>query len=225
MIIAVLTSQSLALNNLPVNGFDGAILILLGFGIFRGRKNGMTKEIVPTIQWVCMVAAAGLTYTLLAQVYVKSCGLKSDLAAILSYLSIAMVIFFIFSGIKKVLAPRLAGSNIFGGGEYYLGMPSGMIRYACIAIFVLAFLNAPYYSPAQIAATKAYNQRWYGGGIYDGDYLPDVHSVQETVFKKSFSGPYIKDYLGMLLIQTGPDSKGAAAPVQQAKQPVIHMGN
>ncbi len=26
--------------------------------------------------------------------------------------------------------PRLTGSNFFGSGEYYLGMVSGLIRYA-----------------------------------------------------------------------------------------------
>jgi hypothetical protein len=38
--------------------------------------------------------------------------------------------------------------------------------------------------------------------------------VQESVFKKSFTGPYIKDYLGPLLIETAPPN--AAKPEQTA---------
>ena len=219
------------MDNLPVNWFDFALLGLLGFGIFRGRKNGMSKEVLPTLQWITIVVAAGFTYTMAAQFYNTTCGLGELLSAILGYLSVALAVWFVFSLIKKALAPRLTGSSVFGGAEYYMGIPSGMIRYACIVIFALALINSRHYTAADIAAQKAYNQRWYGGGLYSGDYIPDLHSVQEGVFKKSFTGPYIKDYLGMMLIQTGPDSAqgapGAKGPTaEKAKpQPVIHIGN
>ena len=223
MIIAALT-QSLSLDNLPVDWFDVTLLCVLGFGIFRGRKNGMTKEILPMVQWLILVVAAGLGYPLLAQFYVSTCGMGKLWGALAGYSSIALAVFFIFSLIKKVVMPRLTGSNIFGSSEYYLGMPSGMIRYACIVIFFLALIHAKFYSPAEVAANKAYQERWYGGGIYSGDYIPDLHTVQEAIFKKSFTGPYIKDYLGMLLIQTGPDSGSDSSQPKKA-QPVIHIGN
>jgi uncharacterized membrane protein required for colicin V production len=213
------------MDNLPVNWFDGALLILLVFGLFRGRKNGMTKEILPTIEWVCVVAAAAFTYNLVAQFYHGTCGLSELWSATLGYLSVAIVVLFIFSLIKKALMPRLTGSNIFGSAEYYLGMPSGMIRYACIALFFLALANARHYTAAEIAAKKAYNERWYGGGMYSGDYVPDFHSVQDAVFKKSFTGPYIQTYLAVLLVQTTPDSSAPQAAQKKQAQPVIHIGN
>lgn len=219
--IAALT-QTLSLDNLPVNWFDAALVVLLGFGLFRGRKNGMTKEVLPTIQWLVVIAAAGMAYAPLAQYYATQCGLSNLWAGVLGYLTIALFVFMLFSAIKKALMPRLTGSNVFGGAEYYAGMPSGMIRYGCIVVFVLALLNARSYSPAEILKQKLYNQKWYGGGIYSGDYVPNLHSVQEAVFKKSFTGPYIKDYVGVLLIQTGPDTTRTA---QAKTQPVIHIGN
>ncbi len=219
--IAALT-QTLSLDNLPVNWFDAAILVVLGFGIFRGRKNGMTKEVLPTMQWLIAIVAAGLAYDPLAQYYAGKCNLDKLWAGVLGYLTIAFLVFMLFSGVKKVLMPRLTGSNVFGSAEYYAGMSSGMIRYGCIIVFVLALLNARSYTTAELLQRKLYNQEWYGGGIYSGDYVPDLHVVQEAVFKKSFTGPYIKNYIGMLLIQTGPDT----ATAKQAKaQPVIHIGN
>lgn len=229
--IAALTTQSLSTDNLPINWFDGALLGVLGFGLFRGRKNGMSKEVLPTLQWITVVVAAGFTYTFAAQFYSTTCHLGELASALLGYLSVALVVWFVFSLIKKALASRLTGSDVFGSAEYYMGMPSGMIRYACIVIFALALINARHYTAAEIAANKAYNERWYGGGLYSGDYIPDLHSVQEGVFKKSFTGPYIKDYLGVVLIQTDPDapagSKGAKGPTAEkaAPQPVIHIGN
>jgi uncharacterized membrane protein required for colicin V production len=216
------------MDNLPVNWFDFAILGLLGFGLFRGRKNGMTKEVIPTIQWICMVVTAAFTYPLVAQFFNGTCGLGQAWSGTLGYLVVAMVVWLFFSFIKKALAPRLEGSNIFGNSEYYLGMPSGMIRYGCIVLFFLALMNAPVYTAADIAATKAYNQRWYGGGMYSGNYVPDFHGVQEAVFKNSFTGPYIKDYAAIMLVQTdagkgGTTQTAKAAP--QKAQPVIHIGN
>jgi len=220
--IAALT-QSMSTDKLPINWFDVTILVVLGFGIFRGRKNGMTKEVLPVIQWIIVIVAAGLGYGTVATFYNNTCGLSKLWAGVLGYLSIALAIFMIFSVVKKVLMPRLTGSNIFGSAEYYSGMPSGMIRYGCVLIFALALLNARSYSAAEILQKKIYNERWYGGGIYSGDYVPDLHGLQDSVFKESFTGPYIKNYLGVLLIQTGPDD--STGPAKPKPQPIIHIGS
>ena len=182
-------------NHLPFGWFDLVLLVVLGFGLFRGRKNGMTKEVVPLLQWLAIVLVCGLEYKWVGQIFINSAQLGKTAGYILGYLSLALVVYFVFLLIGNVLKPRLTGSNIFGGGEYYLGMLSGVIRYGCILIFVLALLNAPYYSAADIAQTKAYNARWFGGGEagFSGDFFPTLQSVQEDVFKKSFFGPLHPD--------------------------------
>lgn len=225
MIAAV--TQSFTTDNLPVNWFDAFLLIILGFGIFRGRRNGMTKEFLPLLLWLGIVIGGGLGYPLVAQLYSSYCGLGKLWSALLGYVSITMVVLFIYSLLKKPLLPRLTGSNIFGGAEYYLGMFSGLIRYACIVLFFMALINAKYYTAGDIAAKKAYNARWYGGGIYSGDYIPDLNSLQDAVYKKSFTGPYIKQYADIMLIETGPDAAGGggggSGPSKQPT-PVIHIG-
>lgn len=226
--IAAAASSSYSLANLPFNWFDVALVAVLAFGIFRGRKNGMTKEVVPLFEWIIIVIASGLGYPLLAGIYHDNCGLDKLLSALLAYLSIALVIFLVFVAIKKALVPRLTGSNIFGSAEYYLGMFSGMIRYACMLIFALALINAKHYTSAEIAAKKAYNERWYGGGIYSGNYIPDLHGVQEAIFKQSFLGPFIKSYMDFLLIETAPgddSGSGSGSHGPPKPNPVIHIGN
>ena len=81
-------------------------------------------------------------------------------------------------------------------------MMAGPVRFACVLLAVLALLNAPTYSQADIQARQEYNNRWYGGGQkgYNGNYIPDLPTIQESVFKKSFAGPLIKNYLGRLLV-------------------------
>jgi uncharacterized membrane protein required for colicin V production len=189
----------LAPNALPFNWFDIIVVTLLVIGLIHGRKNGMSKEVVPALQWLTVVLVCGRGYPMVAPLIMKYCQVPLLWGAILGYLALGMAVFFVFSMIKKVLSPRLEGSSVFGAGEYYLGMLSGMILFACRVLVVLALLNARYFTKAEIQARYSYVQRWYGS-----TYFPDLHSVQEQVFVRSFVGPYIKEYLSDELIDTAP---------------------
>jgi hypothetical protein len=90
-------------------------------------------------------------------------------------------------------------------------------------LFVLALLNARVYSPAEIAQQASFDQKNFGGGVYQGNYFPRLSQVQASVFKQSFLGQRIKDHLGVLLINTGQPGAGGAQPPR--KQPVIKIGN
>jgi uncharacterized membrane protein required for colicin V production len=217
--IAVVTAS----HKLPANWFDVVLVALVAFGFWRGRINGMTKEIVPTVQWLAIVTTGGFCYKMLGDLLLQQGVIRSvfgksineKTAAYLSaYILIVVVIAIFFSLIKGPLRVRLEGSTIFGSTEYYYGMISGIIRYACILIFFLAMLNAPYYSAAEIQATKAYNNRWFGGGLagYSGDYFPTISELQITVFKDSLTGPFIQSNLNVLLVNSVPPGGPVAKP-------------
>lgn len=223
MIAAATSTHGWSQDRLPFNWFDVALVLVLAFGLFRGRKNGMSKEILPFFQWFSVMLAAGLAYPILANVLVNSAGLRRSAGTlILAYLVIVALVLFIFSMIKHSLKSKTGGSSFFGSAEYYFGMISGAIRYGCIAVLFLALLNAPVYTAAEIQAQKAYNNRWFGGGEagYSGDYIPSIASIQEAVFRKSMVGPYIHDFLAPVLIN--PQNGGGLPP---AKAPVVHMGS
>jgi uncharacterized membrane protein required for colicin V production len=219
MIAAV--PQSMSFNNLPFNWFDVTFMVVLCFGLWRGRRNGMSKEAMPVFQWLSLVLVCGMYYSLIAPTYANTLGTGKLASAMLGYGTLALAVWMVFYILKGIFVPRLTGSNFFGGGEYYLGMVSGMIRFTCMLLAALALLNAPYYTTADIQAHNAYVQRWFGGGLYSGNFFPDVNTVQEQVFKKSFTGHYITNYMGTLLIETAPPS----AKPQQKKKPVIHLGH
>jgi uncharacterized membrane protein required for colicin V production len=207
--------------------FDAVVIVALGFGLFRGRRNGIAKELVPTLMWITLVVVSGLCYPLGAQAFINYLSWGKMLSSILSYVIIAVVIYVIFSIVNRAVTAKLVASNVFGSGEYYLGMPAGMIRFSCILLAALALLNAPFYSAADVAARNAYVAKTYGGGQsgFSGDFFPSLQSIQEQVFKQSFTGPYIKTCFAPVLINVkGADVKGKNA-VPQQKQPVIHMGN
>jgi uncharacterized membrane protein required for colicin V production len=207
-----ISMQSLASNSMPLSWFDAVVILVLVFGLFRGRKNGMSKEILPLSEWFAVVFICGLFYTFAAQWIDRLAGTGVLLGNILGYMLLALVIFLFFTMIKRPLGQRLYGSNLFGNAEYYLGMPSGMVRYACVLLVVLSFLNARHYTPAQIQASNDFQERWYGS-----HFFPDLYTVQDQVFNKSFTGPYIKKYLSVLLMEpatSGATTLEAASPAQ-----------
>jgi uncharacterized membrane protein required for colicin V production len=218
MIAAAVQKSTSWWPNLSFNWFDVAIVLVLGFGFWRGRKRGMSREALPTAFWLVAVIGGGFGYQPLGDLLQSTGWLKKafgnsvnerTLAYVLSYFFIILVAFTIYSLLAKHFREKVSGSNAFGSGEYYLGIISGMIRYACITIFFLALLSAPYYSAADIAAQQAYNNRWYGGGLkgYNGDFIPSVAEVQQAVFKSSIIGPAIQSNLSALLIQSSAPGK------------------
>jgi uncharacterized membrane protein required for colicin V production len=184
---------------LTANGFDIVVIVMLVFGFYYGRKNGMSKEVLPSLQWLSVVIVSGLFYPVAAQLLFNTAPLKLLTSYVLGYVILALAVFFVFSFLKRTLGLRLFKSNLFGSAEYYLGIPAGMVRFACIVFFALAFLNARHFTPEEIKAHNDYEQRWYGS-----NFFPSLYTVQDNIFKKSFTGPYIKEYLGGLLIKSTP---------------------
>ena len=213
MIAAVV--QKTAFQNFSLNWFDVALGLIIAFGFWRGRKRGMSREFLPVFFWLTLVLAGSYGYEWVADQLVHYGVIKSvfgkafnehTASYLTGYLLIALVVQIIFSILNRMFKAKLEGSNAFGGSEYYFGIAAGMIRYACMVIVALALLNAPIYSAADIAAAKAYNNKWFGGGMKDfsGDFIPSVQEVQASVFKESLMGPLIKDKLSLLLINAAP---------------------
>jgi hypothetical protein len=108
-----------------------------------------------------------------------------------------------FAFLKKSLGGKLVGSDLFGRSEFYLGMMAGMVRWTCMLIVGLAVLNAREFNSAEIKSKIEYQKNVYGS-----DFFPELYSVQESVFSKSLTGPFVKKYLSALLITpTAPEKK------------------
>lgn len=198
------------------NWFDLALVFIVAFGFWRGRKNGMSKEFVPVLQWLVTVIGGAVGYRPLGDLLIRQGVVKyvfgknfEELTAayLTAYLLIALVVLVVFSTFKRKAKARLEGSTLFGDSEYYLGIVAGVLRYFSILLFALALLNAPVYSQADILRAKAYNNRWFGGGLsgYSGDFFPSVSEVQASIFKDSLTGPFLKNGLSVLLINTVSD--------------------
>ncbi len=190
--------------SLPVGVFD---LILVGFltlGVLRGRKQGMSEELLSLLKWLAVVFVCAAAYEPLGQIFVSNTTVFSSLSCyLMAYVAAALLVLAAFAGIKRALGGKLLGSDIFGSAEYYLGMGSGLVRFGCILVAVLALLNARQYETAEVREMENYQNEQFGK-----NYFPTLHTIQAIVFEDSLSGQWIKGSLSFLLIKpTKPEDR------------------
>jgi len=190
-------------NHLPVNWFDFAVVIILIFGYSRGRKHGMSVEMMYLLQWIAMIFGAAYAYKPCGDYLAGSTVISHLTCYIIAYLVTLIVIRIVFLLIRRAIGGKLVGSNVFGSGEYYLGMLGGVLRYACILIAVLALLNSRHYTVKEILTREKYIN-----DVYGSDFFPSLHTIQKMVFQDSLLGPPVKKYLSFLLIKpTDPENR------------------
>jgi hypothetical protein len=194
----------MSFDRLPVNLFDVVLIFMLVNGLIRGRKHGMSEELMSLLMWLAIVLGCAVIYEPGAILIGQLTTLFGRLTCyLLAYVVGALLVVALFAGIKRLLGGKLLGSDVFGHAEYYLGMGSGLVRFGCILLAVLALLNARYFSPTEARAMEKFQDDMYGS-----NFFPTLHSVQATVFEKSLTGPWIKENLGFLLIKpTEPEDK------------------
>ena len=181
------------------NWFDIALVLFLVAGAFRGRKRGMSQEVIPLFKWITLVAVSGLFYRPVAEFISKKSYFSLLSASCAAYLGIALVVTIVFLLISRQLGGKVVGSDMFGKSEYYLGILSGMARFACILIFGLALLNARHYTQKEIEDRNRFVMQ-----NYSNDFFPALSQVQDQVFRESFFGPMIHSRLSVVLIKPEP---------------------
>ncbi|HEY5912673.1 MAG TPA: CvpA family protein [Verrucomicrobiae bacterium] len=198
---------------MPINLFDCFLAAFLIAGIIRGRKHGLSEELLRVLKWLTLVCGCALVYRPLGSLMSSAGFLDSWAAFVSAYLGAALVILLVFSSLQKRIGSKLVGTDAFGRAEYYLGMGSGLLRYACILMVGLALLNSRNFTPAELKAEEKYQVDAYGSTVF-----PTLRNLQEMVFEDSFTGACIKNNFGFLLIQSA-DGEPAAPPPAQVRQP------
>ena len=187
----------------PINWFDFGVVAILVIGILRGRKNGMSGELLPLIQWLAIIFCGALLYKPLGQVVAANTVFGLLFSYVAAYVTIAVATKLLFTALRRLLRGKLVGADTFGGAEYYLGMLSGMVRFACLLVFFLSLLNARLFAAIEVQAMRNSQKEVYGS-----EFFPTLHTLQEQVFAKSLSGPWIKSNLNLLLVApTAPEQK------------------
>src|ERR1044072_6813967 len=166
------------LNALPFNWFDIVVLIVLFLGFSRGRKRGMSEELMPVIKWLLVIAGAAFAYQPIGDMLSQNSQVITQFwGYMIGYCGAALVIASLFALVTKMMGGKLVGSDVFGRNEYYLGMVAGSIRFACILITILALMNARQYRTFEVTAEQPRQQELYGS-----NFFPTFQQLQSQVF-------------------------------------------
>jgi uncharacterized membrane protein required for colicin V production len=191
--------QACMLKSLNLSVFDGFFIIFLMTGVLRGRKRGISEELLDLIQWVAIVIGAALAYPGIGALLINYAKFPPLMANIFAYIAAAATIVFLFKNLKRGVGEKLVQGDVFGRFEFYLGMMAGFLRFSCIAIFVLALLHAKYSTPAERERIAKLQRDNFGSISF-----PTFDEMQYAVFYKSGSGNLIRTNLSMLLIRPVP---------------------
>ena len=184
------------LKELNLSVFDGFVIVFLVIGILRGRKRGISEELLDVIQWIAIVVGAALAYPGIGSLLMNFARFPPLLANLVAYILAASLIVFLFRNLKRGVGEKLLQGDVFGRFEFYLGMMAGFVRFFCIALFVLALLHAKHSTP-QERERIAKLQRDNFGSIS----FPTFDEMQYSVFYKSASGNLVRTNLSMFLIK------------------------
>lgn len=190
---------------------DITVAAVLVFGVFQGRKRGLSGELLNVIKWIAIVGIGGFAYRPVSQFVASSIpGINPVTSNISVYIGLGVTLAGVFGAIHRSLGERLEGSDAFGAAEFYFGMMAGFVRAACVVIAAMAIINAREYTRMEVQAREKAQEDNFGSIRFFRWY-----SVQADVFQSSLSGKAVKAYLSPLLISPsagGDDSPTKAAP-------------
>ncbi|MBU6402165.1 MAG: CvpA family protein, partial [Verrucomicrobia bacterium] len=170
-----------------VSWFDLVALGMIIVGLVRGRKHGMSQELLMVLQWLLIVVLGAMLYQPVGDFILLTVHVSPVWMYIGVYLTIAVLVKLFFSLVKRSVGEKLVGSDVFGRLEYYLGMLAGAVRFCCILLLVMAVLNAKYVSEADLQREAKTQQEDFGDISF-----PTFDSLQFEVFHHSLTGQFVK---------------------------------
>ena len=177
---------------------DLAIVVVLIVGMVRGRKRGISEELLDVFKWLVIIVAASYLYEPIGAFMAEMTPFSLLSCYITTYAAIMGGIFLLFSAFKRAVGSKLVESDAFGASEYYLGILAGFVRYACILVVVFSFLNARQYQPHEITANRKVQMDNYGMMLWSGA------SLQQSIFQESLLGNLTHQYLHVVMIRPTP---------------------
>ncbi|MEK7686430.1 MAG: CvpA family protein [Verrucomicrobiota bacterium] len=193
------------LDALRANWFDLLVVVMLIVGLVRGRKRGISEEMLDVFQWLIIVVLGGLVYQPFGKMVAEFTHMSLLYGYVTIYVFTAVMVKLVFTAIKRMVGEKLVHGDTFGRMEFTLGMLAGGMRCFCMLVVALALLNAKHYTRVELAALKSRQK----DSLENLSFLT-LASLQQTVFRDSMIGPVIKKHLHDQLIDTDP--AGAAPP-------------
>src|SRR5438552_3104621 len=104
----------MSLDKLPINMFDLVVVALLALGLLRGRKLGMSGELLALVKWLAVLFGCAVAYEPIGQLLADTTGIFSLLSCyLIAYVGVGVLILLLFALFKHGLGGKLLGSDVF----------------------------------------------------------------------------------------------------------------
>src|SRR5215831_17809351 len=97
------------LDKLPINVFDVVVLAILLMGLLRGRKHGMSEELMGLVKWLTVVTVCSLLYQPAGEWFAKSSPFSLLASFLMVYIGGVLLILGIFALCKHRIGGKLVG--------------------------------------------------------------------------------------------------------------------
>ena len=205
------------LKELNLSIFDGFFVAFLVVGILRGRKRGISEELLDLIQWIAIVVGAALAYPAIGSLLINYAKFPPLLGNVMAYLVAAGTIVFLFKNLKRGVGEKLVQGDVFGRFEFYLGMVAGLLRFFCIALFVLALIHAKYSTPQERERIAKLQRENFGSVSF-----PTFDEMQYSIFYKSASGNFVRTNLSLFLVKPTPPGGKQGSTLGQRRERAVN---
>lgn len=197
--------------------FDLVVGVILLVGLMRGRKRGMSQELIDLFIWIGIVIGGAYAYRPGGAYLAQWSGWQLLYCHLTVYILTGCLIFGAGSMIKTALRDKIAGTDLFGRLEYPLGMLSGIVRFACIILVLISLIHARQISAAEREAANLQHKKELGN-----QFWPSFGDIQVGIFQESYTGRFVKQKLNVLLMQSSslpdePAEKAAAPTVKKER--------
>lgn len=187
---------------LQISWVDLVIVSVLIVGMVRGRKRGISEELLDMLKWVFIVLVGAFAYGPLGDLMADLTPFSHYSCYVAVYGLVLVSGLVLFSSIKTAVGEKIVASDAFGDGEYYLGVFAGAFRYSLIILVILNFINARHYEPHEANARVQSQMKNFGMVFFT------MPQFQEEIFKHSFLGRQVDDYLSFFMIApSSPENK------------------
>ncbi len=179
--------------------FDLITLAGLGWGVHRGRRYGISGELLYLLQWLAIFFICGTFYASPAERLANWLHVNQNVMSVVMYVFIAAIVKSCFGLIMRLVGNKLVTRDCFGKWEYYLGMLTGMARMTCVVYVGLALLSATYFTEQSLYSMDAYQKENFGGITF-----PTLSQMKRDSLTDSMSGRLANRHFGRFLIDAVP---------------------
>src|ERR1043166_9388648 len=104
----------MSLDKLPINAFDLVLAAILAFGLVRGRRIGMSGELLSVIKWLAVLFGCAMPSEPLGQLLADTTGIFRLLwCYLIAYVGVGAIILVVFALFKHGLGGTLLARALF----------------------------------------------------------------------------------------------------------------